>query len=302
MAISIERLDKRDLRRLELFREIVEQGGISAATVSTGLSQPVLSSQLIELEKNLNLRLCERGRSGFDLTVEGQQVYDYANELDRLLTDFAFKLKGVSHKLTGHIRVGCLDNTVSLKSNPLPKAIEKFYQLSDGVELTLEVGDFTQLNDQLSKKQLDMMVVVLGDHQLNRFDHVTPLFSEKSFLYARNDKAQSIMEANYCLDGQRINMGGYAKEVMYQLLDLDRVKEAKLIDGWHVESGLMLTLAGTHLSFLPDHLIENNPNYAQLTALQPDKWVFESHFYLVSNSHSSRMSSVARAFQEILIK
>ncbi len=92
MAIHIEKLDKRDLRRLEIFCEIVEQGGISNATVSTGLSQPVLSNQLIELEKSLGVTLCKRGRSGFDLTSEGHTVYGYANELSNVLSDFAFKI------------------------------------------------------------------------------------------------------------------------------------------------------------------------------------------------------------------
>jgi len=63
--------------------------------LSTGLSQPVLSSQLIELEKNLGVTLCLRGRSGFELTDEGYTVYAYANELQRVLNDYAYNLKGV---------------------------------------------------------------------------------------------------------------------------------------------------------------------------------------------------------------
>lgn len=301
MAIHVEQLDKRDLRRLELFCEIVEQGGISNAVVSTGLSQPVLSNQLIALESSLNVTLCLRGRSGFELTDEGHAVYGYANQLQSVLTDFAFKLKGVQSTLTGHVRIGCLDNTVTLKNNPLPKAIEEFYQLSDSVEVTLEVGDFIQLNEKLAKNQLDMMIVVLGEHQIKNFEFVTPLFEEESYLYARKDLANDIKNQHFSLDNQRINIGTYSSETMYQLLDVNKFNGIKLFDGWHVESGLMLVLAGTHLSFLPTHLIENNPFQQQVVALQPEKWHFNSQFSLVLKNHKRSLSPAALAFHNCLL-
>ena len=302
MAIHIDKLDKRDLRRLELFCEIVEQGGISNATVSTGLSQPVLSNQLIELEKNLGITLCLRGRSGFKLTEHGHTVYNYANELQNILTDFAFKLKGVHAKLTGHVRIGCLDNTVTLKDNLIPKAIEAYYQLSDSVELTLVIGDFTQLNEKLAKNQLDMMIVVLSEHQEHNFAHIIPLFEEESFLYARSDLASSIKINNYSLENQRINIGGYSAETMYQLLDIDKINNIQLIDGWHVESGIMLALAGTHLSFLPTHLVDNYQYQSQLEPLNSQKWHFTSQFSLILKCQKCSLSPAASAFYDCLIK
>ncbi|CAH0533604.1 HTH-type transcriptional regulator CynR [Vibrio stylophorae] len=296
MALHIEKLDKRDLRKLELFCEIVEQGGISNATVSTGLSQPVLSNQLISLEGSLGVTLCKRGRSGFELTEEGHLVYGYANELSALLSEFASKLNGVQSKLTGHVRIGCLDNTVSLQHNPLTQAIEAFYQLSDAVEITLEVGDFTVLHEKLLKNQLDMMIVVLTEHNTNRFEHVVPLFTEQSCLYARRDRAEQLAARHYDLEGERINIGGYAVETMCQLLALDQYQKIHVVDGWHVESSLMLTRAGTHLSFLPTHLIDNHINHYDLVALQPKRWQFQSQFSVVLKCEEKRLSPAARAF------
>ncbi len=292
------KLDKRDIRRLELFCEIVEQGGINQAVATTGLSQPVLSNQLIELENTLNFTLCQRGRRGFKLTSEGEKVYRYAQQLNALLENFSFKLKGVQSGLSGHVRVGCLDNTVTLNTNPIPKAIEAFYELSSNVELTLEIGDFTQLNEKLSKNQLDMMIVVLGSAQKSAFKHIFPLFSEISYLYARKDLADKIIANNYSLEGCRINMGGYAKSDMYQLLNLDKYQKVSMFDGWNVESGMMLTLAGTHISFLPDHLIDNQNLEHKLIALNNENWQLTSQFYVVTNKARSSLSPAAKAFLE----
>ncbi|WP_261818116.1 LysR family transcriptional regulator [Vibrio gallicus] len=294
-------LDKRNLRRLELFSEIVSSGGISNATLSTGLSQPVLSKELKSLEESLGVSLCNRGRSGFELTNEGQEVYNYANEISTMLHDYAAKLRGVQSKLSGHVRVGCLDNTVSLASNPLPKAIESFYQLSDDVDLSLEIGDYTQLNDKLGKNQLDMVIVVLDGLQTHAYMHIQPLFQEKSYLYARKDVAERFRQKQYSLEGARINVGGYAADTMYKLLEVQKYQHLKLLDGWHVESGLMLTLAGTHISFLPTHLIENNHYKEQIVALQPEKWHFVSQFSVALKNNLRSLSPASSAFYNCLI-
>ncbi|CAH0528986.1 LysR family transcriptional regulator [Vibrio hippocampi] len=301
MPLSIDKLDKRDLRRLELFCQIVEQEGISNATVSTGLSQPVLSNQLSELEKSLGVKLCQRGRSGFLLTEAGETVFNYANELQQLMSEYAVKLKGVQHTLTGLVRIGILDNTITLPNNPLPKAIEKFYQLSDKVEIHIEVGDYTQLYEKLVNRQLDMMIVVETEHQSHNFTQVIPLFEEKSYLYAREDVANKLKKLNWSLEKQRINIGGYSAELMHQLLDVKQYQSIKLIDGWNVESGVLLTMAGTHLSFLPEHLINNNLLSPTLTAVNPKKWHFSSQFCLVTKNSKKSASAVHCAFMDCLL-
>ncbi|MFI8621634.1 LysR family transcriptional regulator [Marinomonas sp. NPDC078689] len=301
MINNAGKLDKRDLRRLELFCEIVEQNGISNATHSTGLSQPVLSNQLIELEKSLGIKLCQRGRSGFELTSEGHTVYRYANELSSVLSDFSFKLKGVRSTLTGHVRVGVLDNTITLEDNIIPQAIENFYQLSDSVDISLEVGDYTFLNEKLSKNQLDMMIVVLSDYNTSHFAHVEPLFYEQSQLFARKDVAAKIIRNHYSLAGQRINIGGYSAKIMKEILQVDQYDDMKLIDGWNVESGVILTMAGTHLSFLPTHLIDNNRHQKDLVALNPSQWQFSSEFSLVLKSHQDTLTPAAQAFYQCLL-
>jgi hypothetical protein len=237
--------------------------------VSTGLSQPVSSIQLCELEKNIDITFCLIGRG---VTYEDHTVYTYANELQKLLTNYAYKLKGGRSKSTGHVRIGCLDNTATLKNNPLPKEIEAFYQLSDSVEVTLEVGDFIQLNEKLSKNKLDTMIVVLA-----------------------------LQEKNFSWEKQRINIGAYSAETMYQLLEIEKINNIKLFDGWHAESGMLLVLAGTYLSFLTTHLIDNNQYQHQVVALQPKKWHFYSQFSLVLKNYKCSLSPASLAFHDCLM-
>jgi hypothetical protein len=79
------------------------------------------------------------------------------------------------------------------------------------------------------------------------------------------------------------------------------VLEKLFIVGWNVESGVILTMAGTHLSFLPTHLIDNNRHQKDLVALNPSQWQFSSEFSLVLKSHPDTLSPAALAFYHCLL-
>jgi DNA-binding transcriptional LysR family regulator len=70
-----------DLRILRIFRTVVECGGFSAAEVELNISRAAISIAISDLETRLGFRLCQRGRSGFSLTNEGSQVYDFTLQL-----------------------------------------------------------------------------------------------------------------------------------------------------------------------------------------------------------------------------
>ena len=65
-----------DLRLLQVFKSVVECGGLSAAELELNIGTSTVSRHLKDLETRLGLRLCRRGRAGFALTLEGQRVYD----------------------------------------------------------------------------------------------------------------------------------------------------------------------------------------------------------------------------------
>lgn len=60
-----------DLRHLEYLRAAVEAASIGAAAESLGITQPVLSRQLRDLERALGVELLERGRRGVRVTTAG---------------------------------------------------------------------------------------------------------------------------------------------------------------------------------------------------------------------------------------
>ncbi|NKQ57910.1 LysR family transcriptional regulator [Amycolatopsis sp. K13G38] len=61
-----------ELRQLDYFRAVAEFGSISRAAAALHLTQPTLSRQIAQLEKNLGYKLLRRTPTGTKLTVVGE--------------------------------------------------------------------------------------------------------------------------------------------------------------------------------------------------------------------------------------
>ena len=82
-------LHVKDIRLLQVFCEVTDAGGISAAQETLGMTQSNISVLVADLETRLGVTLCERGRAGFRLTGEGEQAYDCAQQLLADLADYS---------------------------------------------------------------------------------------------------------------------------------------------------------------------------------------------------------------------
>jgi DNA-binding transcriptional LysR family regulator len=85
-----------NLHHLELFYYVARHGGIAAACrkMPYGIQQPAVSSQLLSLEKDLDLRLFHR--RPFALTPAGERLYDHLLPFFTGLDDLERDLRGHS--------------------------------------------------------------------------------------------------------------------------------------------------------------------------------------------------------------
>jgi len=87
------------LKPLRAFCQAARLGSISRAAEALFLSQPAVTLQLQALERDLQVRLFERGGRRMTLTREGTALYELARPLveglDGLEGEFRNKLKGL---------------------------------------------------------------------------------------------------------------------------------------------------------------------------------------------------------------
>ena len=110
-----------DIRQLNYFMAIVEEGNISAAAKRLHISQPPLSMQLKLLEQELGTVLLERGSRRVTLTDSGRLLYKHACQIVTL-ADIAKKelengeslyyfLTGFKEDTTLYLDVGLPDDS-----------------------------------------------------------------------------------------------------------------------------------------------------------------------------------------------
>lgn len=98
-----------ELRSLEYFLTLTREGSVSAAARALHVSQPTLSRQLIELERELGATLFERGRHGITLTEAGTLLRRRASEICELARITMGEVAGVRGQVAGTIRLGCAE-------------------------------------------------------------------------------------------------------------------------------------------------------------------------------------------------
>ena len=98
-----------ELRVLEYFLALAREGTVSDAAATLHISQPTLSRQLIELEKELGVILFERSRHGITPTEEGVYLRRRAGEIVSLARATQSDLLMLRGPISGEISIGCAE-------------------------------------------------------------------------------------------------------------------------------------------------------------------------------------------------
>ena len=144
-----------DLRELQVFVEVVKQGGFSAATKVVFATQPTVSRSIKQLEDELDVQLFDRVGRKVKLTVAGERVYQHAVAMlaqrEFLQNDLA-DLKGIRR---GRIRLGLS----RLGSSVLfTRLILQFQQRHPGIEMELVERGVLTLQQYLRDGTLDLAI------------------------------------------------------------------------------------------------------------------------------------------------
>lgn len=103
-----------NLRQLEYFVAIAEEGQITAAARRLHISQPPLSYELAQLERELDAQLVRRGPRGVTLTDAGRLLHERAARILAMATATAREVSSVGKGLTGTLCLAICDSAAGL--------------------------------------------------------------------------------------------------------------------------------------------------------------------------------------------
>jgi DNA-binding transcriptional LysR family regulator len=115
-----------DPRRLLTFREVVRQGSFSRAGEALALTQPAVSQQVSALERQLGVRLLERGPSGPTPTEAGALLLAHADAVADRLAQADRQLAELAAADRDTLRIGAFPSALA---SVIPAAIARLREL-----------------------------------------------------------------------------------------------------------------------------------------------------------------------------
>ncbi|MFO7915174.1 MAG: LysR family transcriptional regulator [Candidatus Krumholzibacteriales bacterium] len=163
-----------ELRPLKYFLSLFEEKSFTAAAEANYISQPAISIQLRNLQRELGIRLYEtRGRKIF-FTEAGMIVLDYARQFAALERQLEEHLRDMQELKKGRISLGTID---AASIYILPEVFRDFRETYPGIEINLEIASTFPLIRQLEAGGLDLVCGTLP-LELSREYEIFRIFSE----------------------------------------------------------------------------------------------------------------------------
>ncbi|MFL6075876.1 MAG: LysR family transcriptional regulator [Mycobacteriales bacterium] len=146
-----------ELRQLEYFLAVVEEGGFTRAAARLHVAQPGVSAQVRQLERELGEALLERSARSVRLTEVGAAVLPYARAA---LAAVAGTRQAVD-ELTGLVRGRVAMGSVTSSSLTVPDLLADFHRAWPAVEITLVEANSDRLLAALQAGELDLALLAV---------------------------------------------------------------------------------------------------------------------------------------------
>lgn len=151
-----------DIKSLGIFIEVAELGSFTKAGEKLGYSQPTISFQIKQLEKEMGVSLFDRIGHTVSLTEAGRDALRYAQSICHLSQEMLLDTSG-RREPTGVLRLGMPD---SLCDPLIVGHFQKFRQKYPKVLLQIFTGDTGQLLSFLDHNEADL-ILTMDDHLYN---------------------------------------------------------------------------------------------------------------------------------------
>ena len=174
-------LSNYDIRHLGTFLPVVGHGGVPAPAYRLGASLSAVSRDLSALESRLGLQLCRRGRSGFALTPQGEEVHRGAIKLFADLQSFEHVIQSTRQTLGGTFNLGVIDNVVTNPEAGLVAALSDMHRLFPDMLISVSVHTVSLIDVQVRERKID--VGITGQPEWLEQLEYEPAFIEQHRLY-----------------------------------------------------------------------------------------------------------------------
>lgn len=279
---------KQDIKSLRVFMFVAECQGVTAAQSRLNMSQSSISMHLIHLETRLGFTLCKRGRSGFGLTLQGEEVYAASQLLFEAAERFNQKVQSIKGSIVGELSIVMVDHLPINFRVAVTKTIACLYKQSPNLSIRMDIRSPQEVETAVATEEYDLGVGYFGRPLKNLTYEQILVEEQMAFCH----------QTHPCFDriptiGELENEASWVRRGYLISSDLLPINPQNVTAvAYQMEAVLHFILAGTHLGYLPVDYAQKWVDQGEFKALLPDQTRYFVTHHLVSNNQSSELKTL----------
>ena len=178
------------IENFKIFADLVETKSFSKSAKLNGITQSAVSQQARAMERHFKTLLIDRSQKQFQLTREGQRVYDAAKEVLHTYEKLLSELQEMKKVISGTIRISTI---YSIGLHELPPFIKKFLHDFPSVNVRVEYRRSNLVYEDILHNSVDFGLVAFPVKQRQievlpfRNDHLVVITHPNHALAKRTD-------------------------------------------------------------------------------------------------------------------
>ena len=142
-----------EIKDMQAFYTVVEEGNISHAALRLAIAQPALSRQMKRLEGSLGVQLFERGSRRIRLTEGGRLLYARVERILGMVDGTVREISEIGTGVAGAIRIGTITSSGALV---MPRLMREFHRRWPMVTFEIWEGEGTRILEMLDSHAIEI--------------------------------------------------------------------------------------------------------------------------------------------------
>lgn len=293
----LNRLQESDIKLLRVFYAVASCNGFTAAEPVLRMQRPNISAAIKKLEERLDLVLCHRGRGGFQMTKEGEVVFQETKRIFNAFDNFVFNLKSLHDDYSGHITIVLMSGLATSIQLAVSKAVKSTMKKFDDIHVNIQTRLYNEVEHVALSGECHL---VLSTYDMVKPESVTfnttgvkckgRLYCAPTHPLAKFRDVDGLPSSINIEDYPAIGISGLSSS---NYIDVDkRLSIQTFSDSFDVCMAAIMT--GEYVGLLPDYIAKEQGAATGLVPIARGSLFNFEHELFVMNGKNTRLNPVLR--------
>lgn len=293
----LNRLQESDIKLLRVFYAVASCNGFTAAEPVLRMQRPNISAAIKKLEERLDLVLCHRGRGGFQMTKEGEVVFQETKRIFNSFDNFVFNLKSLHDDYSGHITLVLMSGLATSIQLAVSKAVKSTMKKFDDIHVNIQTRLYNEVEHVALSGECHL---VLSTYDMVKPESVTfhpvgtscsgRLYCAPTHALAKYRDVESLPESVNIEEYPAIGISGLSSS--NYIHNDKRLSIQTFSDSYEMCMAAIMT--GEYVGLLPDYIAKEQGAATGLVPLAKGSLFNFSHELFVMNGKNTRLNPVLR--------